>query len=224
MYSAFCLARLPDLMQLFISQLGKALQQPLPGWSAQYALAHESRNSHPAITQSARLAAVMALFFPRQSDWHVALIQRTTHEKDQHSGQISFPGGRHETSDPDLRYTALRETEEEIGLKAQNINILGDLSPLYIPVSNFLVHPCVGYIDYTPSFQPDPREVASVLELPFSQFLSKDAIHHTNLLLPGNRLLENVPHFNINEQVIWGATAMMMSELVSVVRTQQHSS
>ncbi|HKK74372.1 MAG TPA: CoA pyrophosphatase [Saprospiraceae bacterium] len=206
-------------MQRFIPQLGKALQQPLPGVEAQLKLAHGSRKELRGHPSNARKAAVLALFFPKETDWHLALIQRAAHDKDRHSGQISFPGGRHESADPDFRFTALRETEEEIGVKAENINILGDLSSLYIPVSNFLVHPYVGFVDFTPTFQPEPSEVDQVLELPFFEFLKEQSIGKTTLLLPNQIQLKDVPHFKIKDHVIWGATAMMMSELVTVAQS-----
>lgn len=203
-------------MQDFIPQLTKALQQPLPGVEAQARLAHHSRKGLYGHSRDAKKAAVLALFFPKKSDWHLVFIQRTAHEKDRHAGQISFPGGRYEENDLDFRETALRETEEEVGIEASTIQLLGDLSTLYIPVSNFLVHPFVGYIDYTPIFKPDPSEVAAVLELPFSAFLEDQAIDTTHIRLSNQFILKNVPHFNVNNHVIWGATGMMMSELVSV--------
>jgi 8-oxo-dGTP pyrophosphatase MutT (NUDIX family) len=210
-------------MQQFIPQLSKALNQPLPGLDAQLKLAHGSRKGLHGYPKDARKAAVLALFFPKENDWHLALIQRAAHEKDHHAGQISFPGGRHEVGDPDFRYTALRETEEEIGVEANKISILGNLSSLYIPVSNFLVHPYVGYVDFIPDFQPELSEVAQILELPFSAFLVEQAIGTMRLELPNRIILEEVPHFNIKNHIIWGATAMMMSELVTVAQSvRQH--
>lgn len=206
-------------MQQFIPQLDKALKQPLPGLDAQLQLAHGTRKGLYGHPSDARKAAVLALFFPKENDWHLALIQRTAHEKDHHAGQISFPGGRHEVGDPDFRYTALRETEEEIGVEASKIRILGDLSSLYIPVSNFLVHPFVGYVDFAPAFQPEPSEVAQVLELPFSEFLADQAIGKTTLELPNRMKIKDVPHFNVKNHIIWGATAMMLSELVTVAQS-----
>lgn len=206
-------------MQGFIPKLGKALQQPLPGIAAQLKLAPHSRKSVPAEPTNAQKAAVLALFFPKDKIWHLALIQRAAHDKDQHSGQIGFPGGRHEKDDPDFRFTALRETEEEIGLAAQEIKVLGSLSSLYIPVSDFLVFPYVGYVGFTPTFQPEPSEVEKVLELPFSEFLKKRAIRRSSLVLPNKIKLKEVPHFKVNGHIIWGATAMMMSELVMVAQS-----
>lgn len=203
-------------MQDFIPRLKQALQEPLPGVEAHSRLAHPSRKGLHGYAADAKKAAVLALFFPKKSDWHLVFIQRTTHEKDRHGGQISFPGGRFEPNDGDFSVTALRETQEEVGIDAETVNILGDLSNLYIPVSNFLVHPYVGYIDYTPTFQPDPGEVAQVLELPFSAFLKEQAITTTQIRLPNQILLKDVPHFNVNSHIIWGATGMMMSELVAV--------
>ncbi|GAB5552112.1 MAG: CoA pyrophosphatase [Saprospiraceae bacterium] len=208
-------------MEEFIKQLEGRLSEPLPGPDAQYQMAHGSRKGLYGHPDDAKQAGVLALLYPKSEDWHLVFIERVSNHKDRHSGQISFPGGRFEVSDQNLANTALREAEEEIGITQKDVQILGALSKLYIPVSNFLVHPYVGFIDYTPSFSPEASEVADILETPFKTFLNKENIAQKAIHLPGNLTLKDVPHFNVENKVIWGATAMMMNELV--VLTQQMS-
>jgi 8-oxo-dGTP pyrophosphatase MutT (NUDIX family) len=205
-----------------ISILGERLLAPLPGRAAQYRMAHAVRQSPEPPPADAREAGVMALFFPRNDEWQLTLIQRTSHNpQDRHGGQIGFPGGKREEQDPDLSYTALRETEEEVGVRAADIQLLGQLSELYIPVSNFLVYPFVGYVDYTPEFRPQPSEVAQVLHVPFKDVVNPDHRQLTDIRIAPQLILRDVPHFALNGHVVWGATAMMISELLAVVETSR---
>ena len=147
------------------------------------------------------------------------MIERVSFDRrDRHSGQMSFPGGRFETEDGDLSITALRETEEEIGIKRSEVQLLGGLTELYIPVSNFLVHPFVGYLPYTPSFVPDAREVHAVVETPFNRFFEASAIQKKDMHLSESLRLRDVPFYDIAGKVVWGATAMMLSELVELTK------
>ena len=147
------------------------------------------------------------------------LIQRvSSNPNDRHGGQIGFPGGKQEESDKSLEMTAIRETEEEIGIKGNDVQVLGNLTELYIPVSNFLVYPYVGYLSYTPEFKRQETEVNLILEVPFAHFLDPSIRQVIDLQVRKNITLKNVPYFNINGKVLWGATAMMMSELVEVAR------
>jgi 8-oxo-dGTP pyrophosphatase MutT (NUDIX family) len=203
-----------------ISRLREQLQAPLPGRAAQYRMAHAVRQSYVPPPADAREASVMALFFPQAKEWQLTLIQRTSHNpKDRHGGQIGFPGGKREAQDPDLTATALRETEEEIGVSAADIQLLGRLSELYIPVSNFLVHPFVGYLDYAPSFRPQASEVARVLTVPFKDVVAPESRQLTNIHIAPQMVLRDVPHFALAGQVVWGATAMMISELLAVLES-----
>lgn len=205
-------------MDYFIKQLQDRLLAPLPGPEAQYEMAHGSRKGLYGHPGDAKQAGVLALLYPKAEDWHVVFIERVSNQKDRHSGQISFPGGRFEASDQTLANTALREAEEEIGITQKDVQVLGALSQLYIPVSNFLVHPYVGFIDYTPSFLPEASEVADILETPFKTFLKEENVAQKAIHLSGNLILKDVPHFNVANKVIWGATAMMMNELVVLAK------
>lgn len=202
----------------FIQKIGDQLQHPLPGQEAQYRMATAFRYNRGPVPPTAVQAGVLVLFYPKDADWHIVLIERTSrYENDQHKGQISFPGGRYEDTDPSLEYTAVREAEEEIGIDPAEITVLGKLTELYIPVSNFLVHPYVAYAEERPDFIPQPSEVEAILEVPFEHFYQKKNLRKMDMTVRGNLLLREVPYFDIRGKVLWGATAMMMSELLALV-------
>jgi len=201
----------------FVHALEKALTQPLPGPEAQYRMAHVARQGVVDIPESSRQAGVLALFYPHQDGWHIVLIERVTNANDRHSGQISFPGGRHDTTDASLSATALREAEEEVGVDANRIKLIGELTNLYIPVSNYNVHPFVGFTEHTPSFRPEEKEVNAILEVPFDLFLQKETIRTRHLSINEQITLRDVPYYHIKDKTVWGATAMMLSELLDIV-------
>lgn len=133
-----------------------------------------------------------------------------------HSGQIAFPGGRYEDDDADLCETAMREAEEEIGVSRDSYEIIGQLTDLYVPPSNFLVRAFVAYASRRPSYIPDPREVQEVIELDFSHFFNSTNIKVKDF--PAHNSLNNTsaPYFDVEGVTIWGATAMMLTELVDL--------
>lgn len=206
-------------MDSFIKQLEQNLQQPLPGKEAQAKMAHFGRKVNFPAPENPRQAGVLALFYPKNADWHMVFIERVSIKGDQHSGQISFPGGQYEPNDGSLDFTAVREAEEEVGIKAKDVKLLGELTKLFIPVSNFMVNPFVGFLDYTPEFNPQLREVNQVIEVPYTHFQDPSTIQKTRLKLSNNTYLNNVPYYNLYGKILWGATAMMMSELNTVVNS-----
>ncbi len=164
-----------------------------------------------------RIAAVMMLFYPKNEKTHLILIVRNAYNG-VHSSQIAFPGGKYEETDRDYQETALRETSEEIGVLPEKIEIIKHFTPMYIPPSNFLVHPYLGIAKEELSFYPDAREVASIIELPLSVFLDDEIMIETTLSTSyGNDIL--VPAFYIQNHIVWGATAMILSELRDVLKT-----
>lgn len=205
----------------FIHHIERQLQKPLPGRDAQFKMAHVARSVYEGPPPAdAMQAAVLALFFFKQNSWRIALIERESgNVRDRHRGQISFPGGRRDETDAGLQATALREAEEEIGVPASKIKLLGALTSLYIPVSNFHVHPFVGILeDYSPPpFIPQAGEVKNILEPAFEVFTNPSTRHITSIQVGENLVLPKVPCFNIEGNIVWGATAMMLSELLEAL-------
>lgn len=158
---------------------------------------------------SCREASVLALLHPTSDGPAVVLIERPSHLK-KHPGQIAFPGGRREEGESRLE-AALRETTEEIGVAATSVDVLGALTPLFIPPSNFCVYPYVGWISDLPPMVLDPGEVASAFSHPLAQF-----VDGPRELVELRALGRAVPAWRINGHTVWGATAMMLSELVAV--------
>lgn len=208
-----------------IENLRYQLLQELPGRPSQYKMAHAVRVNYPPPPADARIACTLTLLYPKASEWHLVLIQRmSTNPNDRHSGQISFPGGGLESQDQSLEAAALREANEEVGVQANDIEILGKLTDLYIPVSNFLVHPYVGKLDYTPQFIPQPSEVQSIIEIPVKHLQNPNTIQQTDLKLSKQITLRNVPYYDVEGHVVWGATAMMLSEFLDILdRSPQDS-
>lgn len=195
-----------------IELLRYRLQQPLPGLDAQMRMAPPVRKRDYAIPENVKRSAVLALMYPNHAGiLHFALMKRTE-DGHAHSGQVSFPGGKWEQDDPDYVYTALRETEEEFGVPASSISVIGSLTELYIPVSNYLVYPSVGFIPERPCFNPDPREVAAILEIPIMELLKQQSPNLHPVVVSGGFRLQ-APGYVLQEHLVWGATAMMLAEL-----------
>jgi len=165
-------------------------------------------------SKSPKKAAVMMLFYPKNGVTHLVLIVKNSYTG-VHSSQIAFPGGRVETFDKDLSYTALRETQEEIGV--DNIEVIRAFSEIYIPLSNFLVSPFLGISQNELTFTLQEEEVAEIIELPLSVFLNDNIIIQKKLTT-SYAVDIVVPAFLINNHVVWGATAMMMSELKEIIK------
>jgi len=202
-----------------IEALKKRLLLPLPGQMAHAEMLHLGRFTNPEIPEQHKRASVLILLFHKENNWSTVLMKRSSRFKnDKHKGQISFPGGQSEAFDKDDAATAIRETEEEIGVPSNDIQILGKLSELYIPVSNFLVCPYVGYYSMgIPSFIPEANEVAQVIETKLDSFFEESTRKTKNIELPSGFVLENVPYFDIEGHVVWGATSMIISEFIHIL-------
>lgn len=170
---------------------------------------------HTPAPPNARVAGVLAMFYPKNGETFLTLMLRT--QRGAHSGQVSFPGGGVEEQDADIVATALREAQEEVGIQPEDVTVLGKLTSLYIPVSNSLVKPIVGYSDRMPDYEIDPEEVQSVIEAPLSKLLDADYIKTTNIKIKKGVTLSDIPYYDVNGHIVWGATAMMLSELLEVV-------
>lgn len=206
---------------LFIDTLQAQLNGKLPGKTAQYRMASmrrlEELGYNPVPPDNAKVACVLNLLHFSEGAWRTVLIERTVNPQDRHSGQISFPGGRYEESDGALENVALREAEEEIGVPASRIRILGRLTDLYIPVSNFVVHPFVGLLDGEPEFEPQPGEVAAILTPDIQHFTRSETRKTTDLTIGNGATIRNVPYFDVEGRVVWGATAMILSEFLEIM-------
>lgn len=154
----------------------------------------------------------MALFYP-DDDYrtYFLLIHRKSYPG-VHSDQISFPGGKVEKGDPDLMATALRETHEEVGVPPQNVLVIREMTEVYIPPSNFIVQPYLGLYKKEFAFMPEEAEVAAVVEVSLDDFMSDSNVTTQILSTSYARNIE-VPAFSLNGHIVWGATAMMMSEI-----------
>ena len=158
---------------------------------------------------------MLVLFLPPADAPQVVLTVRRDEPPD-HGGQISFPGGQREGNET-LRETALRESEEEIGLAPRSVRLLGGLTPLYIPPSDFCVHPFLGATAADASLAPSDREVEQVLRVPLSRLLDPNTRVVEPWSLHGRSV--DVPYYDVDGHVVWGATAMMLAEVLAVVRT-----
>lgn len=200
----------------YISLLSSKIDQiSKPGLKAQLkmapALRFASDKTFLEVPENAKKAAVMMLLYPnKNNEWMFCLIQRTTYDG-KHSGQISFPGGKKEEQDNDFWTTALRETEEEIGVRRSSVTLLTSLTPTYIPPSNFHVYPFLAYTSSIPKFSPELGEVEAVIEVKLKELLLKDAIKEGPMTTSYMKNT-NVPMFIFNNNKVWGATAMILSE------------
>ncbi|MCE2788934.1 MAG: CoA pyrophosphatase [Saprospiraceae bacterium] len=196
-----------------IQHLEKRFAQSLPGVEAQIKMAPPGRHTSSPDQGSYHLACVLAFLFPKNKQWHISFIHRTSHHpNDKHAGQISFPGGKMCDLDQSLLSCALRETHEEIGVPGDHITVLGGLSPLYIPVSQFLVHPFVGYSLEYPGFQLQKEEVQQVLEVPLEQLFHPGTKKKGEIQISYG-VMSGVPYYQVHQFPLWGATAMIVSEL-----------
>ena len=198
-----------------IEEIENALKRPLPGKKAQFIMAPGYRPDYEleeVMKFNPRIGGVLLLLDPSGDELKVVLTLRKQYDGT-HSGQMSFPGGKQEPSDSDLIQTALRETNEEIGIAPNHIRIIGRLSELYIPPSNFLVYPSVGVIKEEATFKKQDDEVEEIVSVPLSFFLDKNSRTTTKIKVMGNSTVD-VPAYVYGHYTIWGATAIMMSEFV----------
>lgn len=206
-------------LEKLLAQLQLALQGMLPGKEAQLRMAPQPidpRRIAAQVPEDHRKSGVLLLFYPHASHIYFPLIKRPQYPG-AHSGQVALPGGKVEEGDPDVVFTALREAEEEIGIDAGKVEVIGSLTELYIPVSNFLVSPILGFLDHKPIFVPEQREVARIIPTPLNHLIQPEIVKRTPISLGGGKYLET-PYFDIAGEVVWGATAMILSELIQVLR------
>ena len=203
----------------FARSLKHRLALPLPGLNGQLHMAHAGRRlglTHSKVPDDARIGAVLVLFYEEDFKLKLPLILRESGDT-VHAGQISLPGGKVEEDDEGLEQTALRETEEEIRVLRDDVEIVGRLTNLYIPPSNFLVHPFVGIARTVPDFFPRAGEVAEVIGVTLDELMDDARMGEKEIKL-SNGMSIVTPYFDLSGHAVWGATAMMLSELRIVLR------
>lgn len=199
----------------FIHFLEEQLAGDLPGRSAQLKMAPvpRSKGLYPPTQELAIKSAVLILLFPEGEDWLFFLTERS-HNVEHHRGQISLPGGAMEEGES-FQDTALRETEEELGVDTSVIKVIGELTTLFIPVSGFEVHPIVGWSGVVPQIKPDTSEVARVYKVSLKELCRLDVIKIENRTIGGYSV--TVPFFDFPNVEVWGATATILSEFREII-------
>ena len=199
-----------------IGRLRQGLAEPLPGAEAQRTMAPAARAYPSALNvegKDCREAGVLALLYPSAAGAPVLVLTLRREDLSDHAGQISFPGGQREAGET-LRETALREAREEIGLAPEGVELLGALTPLFIDPSSFCVHPFVGAMREQPALRPTDAEVEAILHVPLAHLLAPGTLVREEWTLHGAPV--EVPFFAFDGHQVWGATAMMLAELLAL--------
>jgi 8-oxo-dGTP pyrophosphatase MutT (NUDIX family) len=204
----------------FLIYVPKIAKEILPGINAHIKMMPPERLKLLEVTdfsdKNPRKAAVLMLIYPKNNLSHLALIIRNSYPG-VHSSQIAFPGGKVEDFDLSLEETSLRETEEEVGISPEKIKIIRAFTEVYIPPSNFLVAPFLGFSEQELTFKLDPNEVAGLIEFPVNELFDDKILARVKI---SNSYLTDtdVLGFKIEEHLVWGATAMMLSELKELMK------
>jgi 8-oxo-dGTP pyrophosphatase MutT (NUDIX family) len=207
----------------FKNYLLKIKDYQLPGHDYLLKIAPPARIKHlknNIIPKDSKTASVLMLFYPDSNNETRLVLMLRNKYKGVHSNQISLPGGKVDRLDKSLKDTALRETNEEIGLNKDDISIVGELSSVYIPPSNFNVFPFVGYSSKTPKFVPDSKEVSLILSPKLSYILGMDIVES---VVEVNNTTQKVPSFLIDNHILWGATAIIIHEFVLLFKQMVNS-
>jgi len=207
-------------MNEFVVSLRNRLALPLPGLATQLKMAPPYRGEimPAAIPGNARQCAVLIPLYMHKGQWHTAFMRRAE-DGYTHSGQVSFAGGGREPDDRDFTHTALREAEEEIGIPQQHPEPVGFLSHLYVPPSNSLIYPLIAALPERPTFKPAPKEVAYIIETPLSTLFHPDTQSTAPMFLRNTHV--DMPVFRVHDNIIWGATAMIVRELMEIMQENQ---
>jgi 8-oxo-dGTP pyrophosphatase MutT (NUDIX family) len=204
--------------RFFKDSLRKEIEKGLPGTDVQWALASSDRlvRDFPRVSRKdSASAAVLILLYPESGKIHTAFIQRPEYNG-VHGGQISFPGGKWEPGDENLTCTALREASEETGINPADVEIIGILTPLFIPVSNIAVTPVIGWTGKKPLFTPEKTEVVFIIEANLEPFLNYSILKKGPFEIRGEKI--EIKYFDYNGHVIWGATAMILHEILTLIK------
>jgi len=199
----------------FLEELKTALRKELPGKDAQKKMAPSLRIPGLSVIgkKKAQESSVMILLYKNEHSLYTVFILRAS--KGPHAGEISLPGGKADRKDISYEHTAIRECQEEIAAPVEKIEIIGKLTDLYVPFSNFIIHPIVGYLDFRPEFIPNIGEVEKIIEVSLGNLFSLENRLSKNIRLAFFRI--RAPYYKINKYHVWGATAMIMSEFNELV-------
>lgn len=166
----------------------------------------------------ARIGAVLVLLYLHENRVYLPLTVRTTALRN-HSGEISLPGGSFDAGDGDLQRTALREAWEELAIPPDQVTIWAQLTPVWIPVSNFQITPFVGWSAQRPTFAPAAGEVAELIEAPLDVLQQPGIVQREEREIRGQRML--IPYFALDDHKVWGATSMILAELVGKLQQEK---
>jgi 8-oxo-dGTP pyrophosphatase MutT (NUDIX family) len=205
-------------MDDFSTILKNEIQKGLPGTEIQWQMASSDRmvKNFPRVPgKDARIAAVLILLYHDNGSIRTVFIQRPDYDG-VHGGQISFPGGKSEPEDENVIMTALREAHEEIGVDSSKVNVIGILTPLFIPVSNMIVTPVIGWINEKPQFIHQPEEVVFLIDADIMKLLDRGIVKVKPFEIRGETI--EVKYFDYEGNTIWGATAMILHELLVILR------
>ncbi|OGD28261.1 MAG: coenzyme A pyrophosphatase [Candidatus Aminicenantes bacterium RBG_19FT_COMBO_59_29] len=202
---------------LDLSSLERRLQGEKPGLRSQLRMVPDPRpgdKTYQEAGDTCLRAAVLVLIYPRGDGFSLVLTRRTSRVA-HHQAQISFPGGQMDKDESPVE-TALREAEEELNIMPAEVRVLGELTPLYIPPSNYCIYPVVAAAERRPDFRPSPHEVAEVIEAPLAHLLDMKNIKREKWPLRG--MIVTVPFYFFKGHKIWGATAMVLAELLDLIK------
>lgn len=204
--------------RLLETELNQRLNKPLPGTRAHEKMVPPTRRESlqtPFPVNNVKYSAVLLLLYPNTDSLNFVLIKRAQYNG-VHSGQIALPGGQIEDLDKDLEFTALRESQEEIGIDINKVRITGKLSEIYIPPSNFRVQPFVGIYSGKPVFKADGIETTRTIEISLKDFLNPH-LQTEKIVFRRNGETVKAPCFYLNGEIVWGATAMILSEFYEIL-------
>ncbi len=194
----------------------RKLELGLPGVTGQQKMAPSIRFTGDRLPDPdlSKQSSVLILFFPMNGSWGIVFIERTPFGP--HASQISFPGGKMDKEDQSELDTALRETYEEVGVQIDSVRVIGQLSKLYVPNSNFWISPFIGFVDYIPNWKPDPKEVKSIIEIAVNELFDDSNKKQKLLTRKGTQI--DAPYYDVHGHMVWGATAMILGELEDLLK------
>lgn len=204
--------------QDLISNILSTAALGLPGLEAHATRSPLSLENYKIPLSGYREASVLFLLYPKNNVWHTCYIKRSSYDlRDKHAGQIGLPGGKVEMEDADLSMTARREVEEEVGVSRHDIEIVTELTQLYVQPSNFIIYPFVGIIDFTPTFIKQDTEVELIIETPLSYLVNDMVSKHGNINVRSVEMT-NVPFYDLCGHNLWGATSMITAEFIELLK------